>query len=412
MSSVSQSVGPTDSKKRITALDALRGFALVGILMTHIVEQYYSALPPQGVHMHASYDTMDKIVQILTEVLLRGKFFMLFSFMFGLSFFIQIDNSAKKGINFRPRFIWKVALLFCIGYTHHMMYRGDILMTYSLLALPLLAMYNCRTRTILIAAAILFIVPRFIALYVTDYLDYNVFISPNRERLHYYLTLTRGSLWDLFEMNGTEGFVNKWIYAFGPIGRGYQTLGLFLLGMFFGRSGITQDIEGHRKFLKKMFLYSWVGLGVSASVMALFYLGLRPHVGSDLFISGMIFYDLSNLSLTSIYVSGFFLLWHYKPFKWVDKVLAPYGRTALTNYVTQSMIGTFLFYGYGLRWTGTLSAWRLVVVGFIICLVQIIISACWLKIFKFGPLEWLWRSGTYLKLQPIFKSKKTTNQET
>lgn len=392
-------------------MDALRGFALIGILLTHIVEQYYSAMPPQGVHLHAHYDLADKVVQVLTEVLLRGKFFMLFSFLFGLSFFIQIDRASQKGINFRPRFLWKVTLLFCIGYTHHMMYRGDILMTYSVLAVPLMLLYKCKIRTILPTVIFLFTVPRFIALGITDALDYNVFIAPNRERLHYYFVLTRGEMLDLFKMNGTEGFINKWVYAFGPIGRGYQVLGLFLLGMTFGKLRIAEDPEGNARFLKRTLLWSIVGLIISASLMAAYYLGLRPKVSSNPFIAGMIFYDLTNLFTTAIYISGFLMLCRYRFFAPIDKALAPYGRTALTNYITQSMIGTGLFYGYGLRWVGTLSPWRLALLGLGIALGQMCISALWLRYMRFGPFEWLWRSGTYMKLQPLLKQKKKPSGE-
>ncbi|MBT8300867.1 MAG: DUF1624 domain-containing protein, partial [Maribacter sp.] len=114
-------------KQRIEIIDALRGFSLAGIVVVHFVENFIGSAVPQNVLEGLHVGPLDYVVDAFIALFLRGKFFGLFSFLFGLSFFIQMDNAQEKGTFFGPRFLWRLVILLLIGGLHHMFYRGDIL---------------------------------------------------------------------------------------------------------------------------------------------------------------------------------------------------------------------------------------------------------------------------------------------
>jgi uncharacterized protein len=123
------------------------------------------------------------------------------------------------------------------------------------------------------------------------------------------------------------------------------------------------------------------------------------------FAFGMNFFDWVSISMTSIILCGFLML--YRRPNWEKRLayFAPYGRMALTNYVMQSIIGTFIYFGWGLGYLGELRVLIGVTLGVLLIMFQTLLSKYWLKSFHYGPLEWLWRCGTYLKWQPFLKRK-------
>ena len=132
----------TTTNKRLDVVDALRGFALMGIVVVHFVEQYLGGPTPSDHQNYTQHIPADNVVETFINIVLRGKFFMLFSFLFGLSFTLQMDNAAKRGVNFSGRFLWRLIVLFAIGTVHHLFYRGDILTIYAVLGLPLVLFYK------------------------------------------------------------------------------------------------------------------------------------------------------------------------------------------------------------------------------------------------------------------------------
>ncbi|MEO0526488.1 MAG: DUF418 domain-containing protein, partial [Bacteroidota bacterium] len=137
------------TKKRIEIIDALRGFSLAGIVIVHMVENYVGAPTPEHVMDATRAGIADYIVDGFIAVFLRGKFFALFSFLFGLSFFIQINNAEKQGNRFAGRFLWRLLILFGIGYLHHLFYRGDILTIYAVLGIFLIPFHRIGNKWIL-----------------------------------------------------------------------------------------------------------------------------------------------------------------------------------------------------------------------------------------------------------------------
>ena len=148
------------STERIVTIDAVRGFALLGIVAVHMVEQYLGSPPPAS---KANQDlwVVDAVALGLVSLLFVGKFFAMFSLLFGVSFFIQMERAAARGQAFLGRFTWRLAVLCAIGMAHHLVYRGDILATYAVMGLVLLVYYRLSDRWLLITSvAVLVGAPR------------------------------------------------------------------------------------------------------------------------------------------------------------------------------------------------------------------------------------------------------------
>jgi uncharacterized protein len=138
---------------RIEIIDALRGLALAGIFICHMTENYIGSMSPQSFNESVHVGIIDDIIDGLIVFFLRGKFIALFSFLFGLSFFIQMDNGVKKGVQFGGRFLWRLIILLAVGYIHSLFYRGDILTIYAVLGMFLIPFYSINNKWILGIAA-------------------------------------------------------------------------------------------------------------------------------------------------------------------------------------------------------------------------------------------------------------------
>ena len=168
--------------QRIAIVDALRGFALAGIVIVHIVENYVGAPTPENTMQGTHVGVFDNIVDGFIFLFFRGKFFALFSFLFGLSFYLQLNRKKDKDKHFVGRFIWRLALLFLIGYAHSLFYRGDILTVYALLGVFLVLFYQVSNKWVLIFTGLLFLgLGRYLVFLITN--GGNIFIpgefSPN-----------------------------------------------------------------------------------------------------------------------------------------------------------------------------------------------------------------------------------------
>ena len=137
--------------ERIDSIDVLRGFTLLGIILVHFTEQYYAGMHPQKYASFTEKGILDNIVSGFTGIFVTGKFFMIFSFLFGLSFYLQLSKS-NSGPAFFLRFVWRLAILFAIGFIHSLHYRGDILTIYAVLGLGLLIFYRLPDRALLVIA--------------------------------------------------------------------------------------------------------------------------------------------------------------------------------------------------------------------------------------------------------------------
>ncbi len=392
---------------RIVTIDALRGFSLAGVALAHMTEQYIGGPQPEG-FMQDVNGLADQIVIGILQLLIVGKFFALFSILFGLSFSIQMDSAANRGEDFSFRFLWRASLLFVIGFAHQLFYRGDILTIYAMLAPLLIPFHRVPQKWLLIFGGLCFLsLPRFIAYAIQG--NNSLFGLPNELQnpmeAAYFETLKSGSLPELMKANADYGMRSKMNFQLLFLGRFYYTFGYFLVGLWLGRIGLFRKIEEYAKTVRKVLKWSALGLIPAIALVAVTF-GTAPQpidFSSWHHVLGLNFADWMNLLLTSIIVCAFVLL--YRKPSWERRLnfFAPYGRMALTNYLLQALIGTSLFFGWGLGLMEELRSLYLVVMALVLITLQTLFSRFWLSRFRYGPIEWLWRSGTYLKWQPLRK---------
>lgn len=392
---------------RIVIVDALRGFALAGVALVHMVERYIAGPMPQELLKNVD-GTPDMIISGLVGFLCSGKFFSLFSILFGLSFSIQMDSAARRGQNFSMRFLWRGILLFLIGMFHQLFYRGDILTIYAFLVPFLIPFEKVPTKWLLGIAAFIFLgFPRFISFAVfgnTPLFDLpEGFVNPLETA--YFEILKTGDFSALAAQNAVYGMKTKMSFQLTYFGRFYYTFGYFLIGLWLGKIGFFKQLPQHIPIIKKVLKWSAIALiPIFGLIAGTFATAPQPvDFSSWQHIIAFNFMDWLNIAMTSI-IGCWFLLGYQKE-KWEKRLLffAPYGRMALTNYVLQSMIGGFLLFGWGLGLIDQVRTIYLFLIAIVMLSLQSIFSKYWLQKFKYGPLEWLWRCGTYLKWQPFLK---------
>ena len=405
----------TSVPKRMEIVDALRGFSLAGIVIVHMIENYVAAPTPEGTMAATHQGITDNIVDGFIFLFLRGKFFALFSFLFGLSFFIQMDSAHSKGENFAGRFLWRLILLLAIGYVHHLFYRGDILTIYALLGIFLIPFYKISNKWLLGIAALFFLgLGRYFIFLVTqgDSLFLSEPFSPDSPMIAaYFETLKNGSIQDVFYSNGTEGHLMKLDFQLGIFSRAYLTFGFFLLGLYVGKLQFFRNFMEHKKLTQKILYAALALFVVSIGLTVAVFANLGPEVTFDNWLAmlGLTAVDLNNIAMTFIILAAFVLLYRKARFAAWFSNFAPYGRMALTNYVVQSVIGTFIFFGWGLGYLGELRNIYSFLIAIVIIVVQLILSKWWLRYFRYGPLEWLWRSLTHFKWYPMKQKGPSTS---
>jgi uncharacterized protein len=407
--------------ERIHLIDALRGLSLAGIAMAHFGEQYLGFMPPPG-QPYNIHGVTDGILEGLSWIFVRGKGFGIFSFMFGLSFALQMQRAerSRPETDFRPRFAWRLFILFAIGWLHGLAYSGDILTVYAALGIPLIFFYRVRDRWLLVLAVLLLVgVPR-----AAQRLIEGPMTPAQLQSLQNRMTTEAEEHWRavagsdvpaLVRQQATTGFRSKWEFQFGPIGRGYQTFGLFLLGLWAGRRRMFEQVEMHRRFFVR--LWRWTGaLTLLLPLIGgiLFFVGrgagggepsqpagTLPDFSSWPVVGGLGLFDAWNNVMTLFYVASFALLF-LRP-RWQPRLLrfGPVGRMALSVYVGQTVIGVLLFFGFGLGLLARFGNSVTIPMGLAVFAIQVWASRAWLDRFRFGPLEWAWRSLTWLRFEPF-----------
>ncbi|XLS27749.1 DUF418 domain-containing protein [Flavobacteriaceae bacterium M23B6Z8] len=399
----------TTDQKRIQIIDALRGFALAGIVIAHFTENYIGGPPPAAFNEAVHPGIIDSVIEGLNGFFIRGKFFALFSFLFGLSFFLQMDRAAVRGENYGLRFLWRIVILFGIGYLHHLFYRGDILTIYAIVGIFLIPFYKVPVRWSLVLCILIFLgVCRISLFYITggNPVFTEVNLDPGSENVAaYYETLSTGTLWEVFKTNSIDGLLQKMEFQFGVFSRGYLTFGFFLLGLISGKIGLFIRYDAYLKRIKYALLAAallfLLAGGGTAFFMSAFQNGFDFQ--SLRFMFGLNFFDLVNIAMTVIFICLFILMWRKK---WGFRLLSSftdYGKMALTNYLFQTLVGTFILYGWGLGYIGKIRIALISLIALVFIAVQMYLSKLWLKRFNYGPFEWIWRCLTHFKIFPIVK---------
>lgn len=382
---------------RLDVVDALRGFALLAIVVLHSLEHYNLYFIPEN--MPSWLNILDKGVWETTFFLMAGKAYATFSLLFGFSFFIQFRNERERGGDFRARFAWRMFLLFLFSQFHALFYNGDILLLYSVVGLALIPVCQLKDKTVFfIALACLFqpfewgraLYSLFHADYTplsNGYITYKNLAYPVMKNGHF-LELVKSNIWD------GQLYSNFWQVENGRL---FQTAGLFMLGMLLGRKQYFVASETASRKWKTILLVCAIGF----IPLWLFKISL----GNLLETAGMqklsvpldiIFLTWSNIAFMGMLVALFTLVWFRTGGLAIQRFIIPYGRMSLTNYITQSMIGVFLYYGYGLCLYKTTGATATFLIGLGIVGLQLVWSRWWLARYKQGPFETLWRKGTWI----------------
>ena len=367
-------------------IDTLRAFALIGVFMVHMFEQFeiYWTAPQQT------------LTHTLITTLMMGKAFALLALSFGLSFFILMDRATRRGEDFSRRFVWRMLLLAVIGIVHGLIYRGDILIVLALLGIPLIPFYRASTK-VLAGAAALFLLQPWMWLQIAIAASGAPWANtpPNHWTDPALALYQTGDLVAVLKTNLFDAQLTKW-WFFIETGRISLVMGLFLMGLLLGRSGFfdaPQRFVGQRR----------IALAVLATTALALYLA-KPHLtallpaepkpGMARVMAGSLlggWFDMALMGTYVLLIVEVYLGLAGKALRW----LAPMGRMTLTLYVGQSLIWVPVFYGFGLGAWKTLPQGTALWLGVGFMVVQAVIAQLWFRRFAYGPLEWLWRVGTY-----------------
>lgn len=414
-------LAPVSGRDRITTIDVLRGFALLGILIANM--RYFSHPVSTPFEVTATSPLWYKLAFWLEGVFVNGKFYPLFSFLFGLGFAVQLMRASERGRKVTGTYLRRLLILLGFGVVHGtLIWAGDILTSYALIGLLLLLFSRLSARGLAIAAAL--VLGLQIAMVAAGGIQvYRVAQAPaahaeqlarqqaNHEQQQTLLkdaetAYRTGSYADTVPVR-----VKEYTGVLGALGfYGLQVLGMFLLGAWVGRRGILAEPERYRGSFRR-FLYAGFGLGLPLAVVyATWTLGVDFAAGvSWQMIVAFGLNILAGLGMVFGFVGAAALLMQSRARRLLEP-LADVGRMALTNYLMQSVVCTLIFYGYGLGRMGHWGFGAQVLLTIGLYAFQIGFSNWWLARFRFGPLEWLWRSLTYLRPQPMRHPAPATDQ--
>ena len=387
---------PSDKPNtRIDVADILRGVAIGGIILIHFIEQLNFYVFPEpsspfwGAVNQGLWDTV--------FFLLAGKMYAIFAMLFGLSFFIQHDNQAQKGVDFRPRFLWRMVLLFMFGLFDLLFYNGDILCVYAACGVLIIPLIRASDKVLKIITLLLLLQPIELVYVIIGAIDPSASPLDLGSLDHFNAVAVaqeHGSIFDVAIAGLRHGQQVNFLWAIEN-GRLTQTIFFFLVGIMLGRRRLFYN-EGNNLALWKKVLR---GAAVAFAILVPLYY-IVPKQFDSACISNSLNVMLNmwkNLSMMLMIVSGITLLYYQTDAKkWLIKI-APYGKMSLTNYLSQSIFGAMLFYnwGFGLyRYCGHTVA-LLMGAGFIV--LQYLFCTWWLKNHRRGPFEELWARLTWIK---------------
>lgn len=374
---------------RVDAADILRGIAIGGIVMLHFIEH-------MNFYQFPELSTLDRVVWESMFFLCGGKMYAIFSLLFGLSFFIQHDNQAQRGKDFRLRFAWRMVLLMGFGLVDLLFFNGDILTVYAVGGLLVLPLIRLSDKVLAWIALVLALQPVELLYLVWGAMDpsvqpldlgsgslFGALIEPQ----------SHGTLWEVAVAGIEYGFRINFYWAIEN-GRMTQTIFLFLLGILMGRKRFLY-LEGDNA-------QRWVRVMI-ASTFALFLILPVQQTLPRLVENACMAHSLQvmltmwrNAAMMLFMVCG--VTWTFHCTAWGSRLIAiaPYGKMSLTNYLGQSVIGGFLFYGWGLglyQYSGhTMS----LLLGACCVLLQYAFCRWWLSRHSRGPLETLWKRLTWI----------------
>ncbi len=411
----SSTMAPVAPGERIQALDVLRGFALLGIFLMNI-EAFVSPMEEATSGLNPHYTGLDRWVDALIYLFVQGKFYTLFSLLFGMGFAVMAQRAESAGRPFIPVYLRRTLALLAIGLAHALLvWYGDILVSYACVAFALLLLYLLKPATPWLPwlAGLVYLVPcGFILLFGlgawASQLDPKAaaeFAKAMADQGAMMAAVSEAQRLAYGAGSFAEATAQRWVdlkmmLSFAWVMFWPMVLGMFILGSWFVRSGAISEPGRFPVLFSRL---RWVALPLGVACMFLSFWMMPSADMGRMSLAIAVASALANVG------SGLMCLGYVG---WIIgalqaaprsklRVLAPAGRMALTNYLLQSIVCTWLFYGYGLGYFEQMPrAWQALFV-LVFFVVQVLLSHWWLARFRFGPMEWLWRAATYLSWPPM-----------
>lgn len=389
---------PVAANERIATLDVLRGFALFGILLMNM-EAFSGPMDMSFTGIDPHWQGWDYWADAFVYVFVQGKFFTLFSLLFGAGFAVMAQRAAIAGRDFTRFYLRRSLGLLVIGVLHGLLlWSGDILVAYALLSFVLLAFREAPrswlpalgTMAYLGAAVLMLMLGALMQLVPADAASAQAAaaakaIEAQRQAYGHgsYLQAVAQRLRDVFASLGA-------LLVVGP-----QVLGMFLIGAWFARSGAIAEPGRYPRLWAGL---RWLLLPIGLAVMLLSTWVLPYNAPGQFNMRSAGAYALT--AVAGLMMCLGYLAWGVR---WSRHLqwLAPAGRMALSNYLGQSLVCTLVFYGYGLGWFEQMGRASQLLFAVGLFALQVLLSQLWLRRFQYGPVEWLWRAFTYLQLPPL-----------
>jgi uncharacterized protein len=350
----------------------------------------------------------DELMQFLNYTLVDGKFYTLFSMLFGIGMVVQYTNLTSRNKPFAPFFRVRMFWLLMIGIIHFIVFWvGDILTLYAILGFFLIYFIKKSNKTLLVTALVLILFPivhwafmHYSGIYypghsfrfgaeVYQYFGMPVIEVNGNFRPDLTAYLHNDKLGDFFKMNLGNAFLR--IGRLLDDGRLFKVLGIFLIGVWAGRQILSGKLLDNERFLKRVFVTGLL-VGLPFNVLRA-YLHFYAEASATADFLEVLSYALGTVPLALGYAAGIALL-AQKGVSFLNW-FKPVGRTALSNYLFQTGISIILFYGFGCNLTGKFGFTYIMLIGLGVFITQIMMSKVWLRHFRYGPMEWLWRKLTY-----------------
>ena len=374
--------GPVAESSRITSLDLIRGVAVLGILLMNAVSFKYEPATVWNLSAGGSETWLDWSVGVLGEIFVDQKFMGLFSLLFGAGMMLFIDRAAARGARAVLLNLWRNGLLLVIGILHGLLWQGDVLVVYALASLFLLALRKLSARALIILGAVLFL-----------------------------LTAANGLLMQSIANATGAPLAGLWKPTDIPLGQGAMAdnlllllllldyfmrgVGMILMGAGLYRTGFMHGDKAPRTYRRTAVIGLGVGLALAAAGVG--WVAVNGFSREVAFI-GQVPNTVGTIPAALGYMS-LIILWNQRGNSWLKARLRAVGRMALTNYLSQTIMGVLI-----LTWLlSDLAIGRAGVLIFVVAVwgLQLWWSPVWLSRFQFGPAEWLWRVATYRRGQPL-----------
>lgn len=382
-----------NKNSRIEVVDALRGFAVMAIILVHNLEHFiFPVYPTDSPNW---LNILDQGIFNGIFSLFAGKAYAIFALLFGFTFYIQTNNQRKRGKDFGYRFLWRLILLVGFATLNAAFFpAGDVLLLFVVTGPILFFTRNWSNKAIIITSVIFLLQPIEWYHYIANLIN-PTHRLPNLKVGEMYAEVAEytkgGNFWDFILGNITLGQKASLLWAINA-GRFFQTAGLFLLGFYIGKKQLFVSSEKNLHFWVKTLIVSAIAFAPLYTLKDLI-MDNTPIIRQT---AGTAFDMWQKLAFTLVLVASFILLYQNKKFHNRVNNLCFYGRMSLTNYIAQSIIGAIIYFPFGLYLAPYCGYTVSLLIGFFTFLLQIKFCKWWLSKHKQGPLELIWHKWTWL----------------